>query len=511
MKKSVMFVAMAITAMSVQGQETYESAQIATQDLNGTARYIGMGGAMEALGADISTISSNPAGIGMFRRPWAGVSGGLTVQNDGSDASKTGKTNADLNQAGFVYSIQANNDSWFNLAFNYSKNRNFNEIMNAGATLKGSSSSKHSYIEYDYWGDNASDGVSRQAVFNDYTVGDALGGYSAANAYGAYHDNHGYIGNFDFNFSGNIHNRFFLGLTVGIKNVSYHNDNAYAETLVDLNDEDRGTYTNVDERKVTGAGFNLKFGMIFRPVETSPFRIGLYVHTPTWYDLTAEIYRSTAVDITDVSNGSLRETGSVEYDYRITTPWLFGASIGHTIGSMIALGATYEYADYTHIKSKMEYDDYYSDYSEDVYMNHNTKTSLQGVHTLKLGMEVKPVPEVALRVGYNYVSPMYETDGHKDYTIDSYYSDGKNFATYDYTNWKATNRVTFGLGFSVGRRTTLDLSYQYSTRKGEYHPFENASYTYTDDGQTINDANIGTVSKVKDNRHQVNCTLGYRF
>ena len=37
-------------------QETYENAKIASQDLNGTARYVGMGGAMEALGADISTI-----------------------------------------------------------------------------------------------------------------------------------------------------------------------------------------------------------------------------------------------------------------------------------------------------------------------------------------------------------------------------------------------------------------------------------------------------------------------
>lgn len=40
-------------------QETYEVAEVSTQDLNGTARYVGMGGAMEALGADLSTISTN--------------------------------------------------------------------------------------------------------------------------------------------------------------------------------------------------------------------------------------------------------------------------------------------------------------------------------------------------------------------------------------------------------------------------------------------------------------------
>lgn len=45
--------------MPLAAQETYENAKLMKGDLNGTARYVGMGGAMEALGADISTISTN--------------------------------------------------------------------------------------------------------------------------------------------------------------------------------------------------------------------------------------------------------------------------------------------------------------------------------------------------------------------------------------------------------------------------------------------------------------------
>ena len=48
--------------MPAAAQDTYESARLLGSDLNGTARYVGMGGAMEALGADISTMSTNPAG-----------------------------------------------------------------------------------------------------------------------------------------------------------------------------------------------------------------------------------------------------------------------------------------------------------------------------------------------------------------------------------------------------------------------------------------------------------------
>ena len=60
-----------MTAISANGQETYENANLMKPELTGTARYIGMGGAMEALGADISTISTNPraSDCSAVRRP----------------------------------------------------------------------------------------------------------------------------------------------------------------------------------------------------------------------------------------------------------------------------------------------------------------------------------------------------------------------------------------------------------------------------------------------------------
>ena len=41
----------------------------------------------------------------------------------------------------------------------------------------------------------------------------------------------------------------------------------------------------VNEQIITGNGFNLKFGAIVRPFESSPFRLGFTVETPTWYNL----------------------------------------------------------------------------------------------------------------------------------------------------------------------------------------------------------------------------------
>ena len=54
-----------VAAAPISAQTVYDAAKITGKDLNGTARFVGMGGAMGALGGDISTIGTNPAGIGL--------------------------------------------------------------------------------------------------------------------------------------------------------------------------------------------------------------------------------------------------------------------------------------------------------------------------------------------------------------------------------------------------------------------------------------------------------------
>ena len=77
MKKIYFVAAMAVATLPAVAQETYQDTKLVENELNGTARYVGMGGAMEALGADLSTMSTNPAGIGLFRSSQIAVSGGL--------------------------------------------------------------------------------------------------------------------------------------------------------------------------------------------------------------------------------------------------------------------------------------------------------------------------------------------------------------------------------------------------------------------------------------------------
>lgn len=537
MKSKYIFFAVSLfAALSANAQETYENAKLAGEDLNGTARYVGMGGAMEALGADISTIGSNPAGIGLFRHSNVSLSAGLLMQSDGKEFSNGKKTNLSFDQIGGVYTTRTGQKSFLNFGFNYHKSKNFDYILNAAGSLNGSSQNKQSYIK-GILGDENNGGfyvgknkdgqnigyVNATSSNVAYTwsqidnlywnslIPGSTGTYNYEKATGYTLDraHTGYIGNYDFAVSGNLNDRVYLGLTFGMKDVNYKGYSEYRENL-----NNAGGVLVRDERKVTGSGFDITAGVIVRPVAESPFRIGAYVKSPTWYDLTT----SNTTGLVYAQGTKNKESYiSNSYDFKMWTPWKFGFSLGHTIGNNIALGATYEYENYANINSRVNnggyYDYYYDQYYEssipDKNMNAHTKEVLKGVSTLKLGVEYKPVSNVALRMGYNYVGAKYASDRQKDpglASLGTAYS-----STTDYTNWGEINRFTLGVGYQV-KKFNIDLAYQYSAQKGSFAPFSNVKdITYTSGTTTITESNIASNTDVKNNRSQLLLTLGYRF
>lgn len=516
MKTKYIFVAlMALTTLPSAAQETYENTKMVEDELNGTARYVGMGGAMDALGADISTLASNPAGIGLFRRSALNVSGSLVMQTNGEKFAGEGLTRASLDQLGFVYAVKNNSKSYINFAFNYHKSKNFAQILSASDKLENASQNKLTALKYAYgkelpakhaelmW--NAIDNLYSQALPYD-SIAD-LFEYVSADYYSFNRSSKGYIGEYDFNISGNINNRVYLGLTVGLHQVHYQDYSEYMEHLVSGED-----IVIADNRMITGAGADIKLGVIFRPVATSPFRIGLSVATPTWYDLTTE--GQTGLYDARTGESFTEKTANSRYEFKLNTPWKFGLSLGHTVGSYLALGASYEYAAYqnmdTHVIEGYEYDYWYGDaYSvsnSDRAMNEHTQETLKGVSTLKLGLEYKPESELALRAGYNFLSPMYDMKGDKDGTL---LSNGSCYASStDYTNWKATNRFTLGAGYTV-KNWNFDLAWQMTVKKGEFSPF--IPYYGAADNSPHPDDNVADVVAVKHNRSQLLLSIGYRF
>lgn len=312
-KKYYLFAVTLLAAMSMKAQETYQNAKLITQDLNGTARYVGMGGALEALGADISTISSNPAGIGVFRSSKISMSTGFIVQENYKDFDNNKNVHASFDQIGGVFSIRTGGRSFLNFGFNYHKGRNFNYVLNAANELKEASLNKQSsakgmlgsednggfYVRrndgvYNGYVNNNSDKEKQALTFDqlDYLnyntiITDKTDGkfYDyRGKSFDFYRDNVGYTSNYDFNISGNINDRLYWGITLGVKGVHYKGYNEYKEELIDGNSNI--SYNN--NKAITGSGFDASAGIIVRPIDESPFRVGAYIKTPTRYNLTVE-------------------------------------------------------------------------------------------------------------------------------------------------------------------------------------------------------------------------------
>ena len=506
MKKYIIAAVLIMTAIGLKAQETYENAFISRPELNGTARYVGMGGAMEALGADISVIGSNPAGIGLFRHSQVAVSFGFVSQSGATSFYDAKKTNASFDQAGMVWTTQTGDNSYINFAFNYTKERNFDYILSAAGSLGGASQANMTYNKLSTGILSSSDYAYSQL---DYLYCDQF--YSSdGDFYDFQGDQYsmdrgctGYIGRYDVNISGNINNRVYLGLTVGVYDVHYDSYSEYGETALS---GDVGSILVEDARSITGTGFDVKAGIIVRPIEDSPFRIGFSVASPIFYNL-----KTTNLTRLYVYEGSDRTTNyyssSTEYyEFRLNTPWKFGVSLGHTVSDWLAIGASYEYQDYSSLDTRIKdgYDEWgYESSVSDREMNNHTGSTLKGVSTLKIGVEAKPEEDFALRLGFNYVSSMFNKDGFKDTTLDSpgtYYQSAS-----DFTNWEETYRVTAGIGYKTNG-VNIDLAYQYSATNGEFCPFADAA-SYSGGSMT----NYGDAVNIKDKRHQLLLTLGYTF
>lgn len=541
MRKNKLILAMGALALGagLHAQTVYDITPIMKTELNGTARFVGMGGAMGALGGDITTMGTNPAGIGIYRSNDIAVSMSYNdIQSKGTFngmTTKDSRSRLSFDQIGFVYSNKVGNNTslrFVNFGFNYRKQNNFNKRFAMQGNMEGASQTKYmayqtaqsgasynSFMdmislpmneEYKAYENNRFGWLSvmggrtglvdaAKVTHEDGTKEDWFYGWNGD--YASYRsETKGGVNVYDFNVSFNVEDRFYFGLTVGAYDVDYSRYSVYGEDLYrESNAGDLGaSYSFEHWYKTDGSGVDLKLGFIVRPFEYSPLRLGFAVHTPTWYSLT-ESYSArlrSEFDMLNESNQIERynaETdsydgwgGNVVNDYELTTPWKFNVSAGYTIGTSVALGAEYEYADYSSAKLKN------GDGYEDSYMvtqNSFIKEDLKGVHTLRLGVEAKLVPEFSIRAGYNYSSAMYNKNAYKELSPYTTRTDTQ------YANGMATNTFTVGLGYKLNN-FYADMAYVYNTQKSDFYSYDDASLPAT---------------KMKDDKSRVLLTLGVRF
>ena len=506
-------------SLATRAQTSYTAGLLMENQLNGTARFMGMGGAMSALGADLSTMSTNPAGMGLYRSNDVALT--MSWFNPSSKAEFNGESNKakmskfSFDQIGFVYSGKMGNLTavrFLNFGFSYRKVNNLNADFDMEGAMPGGESFSHNIranmlaagnTPADFnnvldsgepFSDPNYSWLSILAGNTGYVMGDEQNDdFTAwgADRMGFHSENRGGINAYDFNVALNIKDRVYLGLTVGVYDVDFDRYSCFYENLYNagLTNESPTMFLE-NWYSLNGSGLDAKLGVIVRPMEYSPLRIGLAVHTPIWYNLSDTYEATMTMEGFTQGNQSVWQSGTGFvgwYDYNFRTPWKFNVSAAYTFGQNVAVDAEYEYADYSSAKFS-DHDGYELDYS-----NQLIKEDLKGVHTFRAGVEARLLDDISLRAGYNYTGALYDEAAYK------YDMPGSTATDVDFMNNYEAHNLSLGLGLRFGG-FYADVAYVYTHQKADFHPYSNMIFSEPD-----------PIAKVTHANNRGILTLGYRF
>ncbi len=482
--------------MVVAAQDPYLNHNtVNTSDLFGTARFVGMGGAIGALGGDISTISSNPAGIAFFSKNGLSLTAGASWQGHNSTRGMATSTFAQFDQIGGVatFKLQSNSVRSLNFAFNYQKkasydNSFFGETYTAAswadqldALAKEAEDNRGVLYGNPDTYYNTLYGLARKCgIFPWNFDGDRYRSIvkSACDPNSTLQMTRGSLNAYEINLSMNVSDRYFWGITIGVDNMNYRRFTDYWEQRTATNG-DIHDFGYVNEQHISGNGYNIKLGAIIRPFDSSTFRFGVTLETPTWYflkyvdnqglttkyDWNGSQYVYVPAKGKYYTHNVFDQSGTdINYlEYSLVTPWKVRAQMGSTVSSFFAWGVEYEFANYP--GTTMKYPAEYGGYNKDQGFIDMTKEILKPQHILRMGMELKASKAVSLRAGYNYITSTTRTNAEWD---PFFSDDALSYPTgLDYMNLSDVHILTLGAGYRH-KWFYADLSYKYRYQRGEY-------------------------------------------
>jgi hypothetical protein len=416
---------------------------------SGTARQQAIGGAMGSLGGDITANFVNPAGLGFYKTSDFVVSPGWTF-----DASKTSFLSSNtqspavnnfvIGASGAVFgwsgddpgkssalSIAVNSTANFNNHIVYQGQNNYSsaseayadEFRNSGYTIDQALSAPDlSYgtrmALYTYLVDTSQGGTGPII----YQPGNVL---AADGSLGQQTDirSTGGITEIALGLAGSSHDKWYYGVSIGIPIVSFHQTTQYTETDLSGNTNNNfESYTYSESISTSGVGVNARLGVIFRP--NLNWRIGLAVHTPSFYSLTDKVSASMVTNTEGYAGTNSIESATLDQaanagnslDYDLQSPWhllvsgsyIFPGAV--TQGKMGFITTDVEYV----VNKSARYSfplDANGNQPDNSYfdpLNNTIKTYYNNTLNFRLGGEYK-IDEMAYRLGGSYSTNPYSS------------------------------------------------------------------------------------------------------
>ena len=417
-------------ASAAHSQSMHDLLRFTRPELKGTARYISLGGAFNALGGDLSAIKDNPAAAAVFINSELGVT--LNAVDNKIDASYFGNQNSidsrssKVEQFGIVLVLndtEGNDFSKIALAFNYQNDRIYDNKYNA-IGINPNRGLDDYFLAY-------ANGVRFQDIktYDDESISDSyryLGeqrGFSSQQAFLGYQsyvinpeettdENTLYVSNsnpqgnsvnhdlfvsqsgrkskYSFTLSTQYKDKLYLGLNLNshqLETRRVHNlleDNYGAGSDFSYAEFENDLYTY-------GSGFSFQLGAIYKP--TDKIRMGLSYQSPTWYSLTDELSQFI---ITSENN----ETDTIDpgviniYEYKFSTPAEMSAGLAYIFGKNGLISAQYDLSNYQNTSFNINQGDV-----NFINQNNEIASNLKSAGTLKLGGEYR-ISRFSIRAGY---------------------------------------------------------------------------------------------------------------
>ena len=440
----------------------------------GSARYVGMGGAMTAIGGDPSAAMVNPAGLGLYRRSEISISIDETIDNTqqvGSNDTyqRTRFTAPQISaiwawgnsqkQRGLVYN---------NFMFSHNRLATFNrDIVVKGAGM--------GMVPTICNITNDEGGVSEEFLVNKPCDNVDIGWLSIL-GYEAYLidpiENNKWKPAVDFtdgslsisetgtsdqytiSWAGNISNQWYIGIGLNIPTINYTKHTS-------LREENKQNSSSAELKSmfhVSGVGVSGSFGLIYRPIQA--LRIGASLQTPTILSLsrqsTGDMYSTIAGQKYEVLTP---ESGVMDID--IASPLRTSVSVAGQMGKIGLIAVQYDYA-------------------------HSNE--MEDIHTLRMGAEAQVTRGLFLNAGYVYESSFMKEDpkwllGYNEIRTDM-----------DYRYTAATQYASAGIGYRSDV-VVAQLAYQYGWQ---------TTHQYASEEQAL-------PCYVDSHTHRIVATLAWRF
>lgn len=491
MKNIYITLSLIFSAGFLSAQTATEAYRLSISDPIGTARNLGAGNSMFAIGPDLSAIGSNPSGIGAFWKSEFTITmgGQFYDYNAAFTEDRTSSTFGNygiftLPNVGFVITNQPNGSMvTSNFAVGYNRMAEYRRELNyRGATLGsitdawreyafGKSSDELNAFEeglayntgaiYDFEEDRTYE--------SDYQLSPEYDLYKSEDSYLEGGKSEVYIG-----YGANINNKVLFGVTFNMPFVNYTEYRDYYEVdgpqngVPFFNDLNYNSFINS-----SGFGINGKFGLTLKPSKNVNFTFA--AHTPSRFFMTDNYNTAVTYDYTDQNNnGPLYDDSPYgTFQYAMVTPWSLMGGIGVIAGDQGFIGASVKWTDYgaMHYDYSIYQNGYYYE-QEEFEVNQNIRETYGAVFDINIGGEIV-LGAMRMRGGVTLNQSQYLRDQNFD---PSYHG---------------------GIGFR-GNAFYIDFAYRWSSRLDGFQPYETQNAEQP-------------LVQIDETRHTVISTVGMKF